>query len=191
MIGAMRHVRGVLFVDYVRMLRSSKAVDWGLYLPAEDLHYLGMKIEPDVWYPMATFERMGNEILRTVGQGKLFVVQLWGRHSAGRLAVGNPQLVAPGDPNETLNRFHALRQTFFDFDALQVPILRDEEAQIVIRYHMGMPAEEAAAHQTMGFFEGLLALAGAVDITADFVARSWLGDAQTLVVLRWSRPGAN
>ena len=191
MLAVMRHVRGVLFVDYVRMLRSSKAVDWGVYLPAEDLQYLGMKIEPDAWYPMATFERMGNEILRTVAQGQLHVVQLFGRHSAGKLAVANPQLLAPGDPNETLSRFHTLRQSFFDFDALQVPVLRDEEAHITIRYYMGMPAEEAASFQTMGFFEGLLALAGAVDITATFRERSWVAGEHTGVELRWSRPHAN
>ena len=46
----MRHVRGVLFLDYVRMLRSQKAVDWSTHLPPEDLTYLSTKIEPDAWY---------------------------------------------------------------------------------------------------------------------------------------------
>ena len=63
---AMRQVRGVLFVDYVRMLRSKKSVDWSRHLPAQDLQYLQMLIDPDGWYPMATFERMGNAILTTV-----------------------------------------------------------------------------------------------------------------------------
>ena len=36
----MRQVRGVLFVDYVRMLRSQKKVDWAQHLAATDLAYL-------------------------------------------------------------------------------------------------------------------------------------------------------
>jgi hypothetical protein len=188
MMSAMRQVRGVLFVDYVRMLRSQKAVDWRLHLAAEDLPYLQMHIEPGQWYPMATFERMGNAILATVTRGELFPVQLWGRYSAAQLRAANPMLLAPGDPPETLSRFRVLRQTFFDFDALEVPLLHDDEAHIVVRYHMGMPAEEAAAYQTLGFFEGLLELAGAKDVRAAFQDRSWDGDPRTLLVIRWTPP---
>ena len=185
---AMRQVRGVLFVDYVRMLRSQKAVDWRLHLAAGDLPYLQMHIDPEHWYPMATFERMGNAILATVTRGELFPVQLWGRYSAAQLRAANPMLLAPNDPPETLSRFRVLRQTFFDFEALEVPLLHDDEAHIIVRYHMGMPAEEAAAYQTMGFFEGLLELAGAKDVRAAFQDRSWDGDPRTLLVIRWTPP---
>jgi hypothetical protein len=184
----MRQVRGVLFVDYVRMLRSQKSVDWTRYLAPEDLPYLRMHIDPDGWYPMASFERMGNAILATVTRGELFPVQLWGRYSAAQLRTANPTLLAPNDPPETLSRFHVLRQTFFDFDALEVPLLHDDEAHIVVRYYMGMPAEEAASYQTMGFFEGLLELAGARDVRAMFQDKAWEGDPRTLLVIRWAPP---
>ena len=184
----MRQVRGVLFVDYVRMLRSQKAVDWSKHLAPEDLPFLQMHIDPSRWCPMASFERMGNAILATVTRGELFPVQLWGRYSAAQLRAANPMLLAPGDPPETLSRFRVLRQTFFDFDALEVPLLHDDEAHIIIRYHMGMPAEEAAAFQTMGFFEGLLELAGAKDVRAAFQDKSWDGDPRTLLVIRWTPP---
>jgi hypothetical protein len=185
----MRHVRGVLFLDYVRMLRSQKAIDWSAYLPPEDVRYLSTKIEPDAWYPMATFERLGNEILRHVARGELFPVQLWGRYSAAQLRAAHPLLLERDNPVETINRFRVLRATFFDFTALEVPMLHDDEAHVVIRYHMGMPAEEAAALQTTGFFEGLLELAGARDVRARFAERSWAGDPRTLLHLRWRPPG--
>jgi len=184
----MRHVRGVLFVDYVRMLRSQKSVDWSTALSAEDQPYLSTKIDPDAWYPMATFERMGNAILTTVTRGELFPVQLWGRYSAAQLGAANPSLLAPNDPIETLNRFRVLRATFFDFLALEVPLLHEGDAEIVIRYHMGMPAEEAASYQTMGFFEGLLELAGAKEIRAKLREKSWLDSGRTLLVLHWTMP---
>jgi hypothetical protein len=186
----MRQVRGVLFVDYVRMLRSQKAVNWTEHLAPDDVPYLQMQIDPAGWYPMATFERMGNAILTTVTRGELFPVQLWGRYSAAQLRAANPTLLEPNDPPETLARFRVLRETFFDFNALDVPLLHDNEAQIIVRYHMGMPAEEAASYQTMGFFEGLLELAGAKDVRAWFLEKSWDGDARTMVTLRWRPPRA-
>jgi hypothetical protein len=184
----MGNVRGVLFLDYVRMLRSQKAIDWTAHLPPEDVGYLSSKIEPEAWYPMASFERLGNEILRHVARGELFPVQLWGRYSAEQLKAAHPLLLEPNNPIETVNRFRVLRATFFDFTALEVPMLHDDEAQIVIGYHMGMPAEEAAAYQTMGFFEGLLELAGASDVHARFAERSWAGDPRTLLELHWKMP---
>jgi hypothetical protein len=188
MMPAMRQVRGVLFVDYVRMLRSQKHVDWAKQLPAEDLVHLHTQIDPAAWYPMPTFERMGNAILQVVTRGELFPVQLWGRYSAAQLRAANPSLLAPDDPPETLSRFRVLRETFFDFDALDVPLLHADEAHVVVRYYMGKTAEEAAAFQTLGFFEGLLELAGARDVRAAFQDRSWDGDAQTLIGIRWKPP---
>jgi hypothetical protein len=184
----MRQVRGVLFVDYVRMLRSQKAVDWSHHLPSDDLGYLHTHIDPAAWYPMAAFERMGNAILTTVTRGELFPVQLWGRYSAAQLRAAHPMLLEPNNPPETLARFRVLRQTFFDFDALDVPLLHDDEAHIIVRYYMDRPAEEAAAYQTMGFFEGLLELAGARNVSSRFHDKSWDGDDRTLLAIRWTPP---
>src|SRR5215212_9660256 len=97
-------------------------------------------------------------------------------------------LLAPKDPCETLTRFRVMRETFFYFEALKVLMLHDGEAQIAIHYHMGMPAEEAASYQTMGFFEGLLDLAGAKDIRANFKLKSWQGAPSTILDLRWTSP---
>lgn len=185
---AMRQVRGVLFLDYVRMLRSQKSVDWSRHLAANDLPYLQQQIDPASWYPMTTFERMGTAILTTVTRGELFPVQLWGRYSAAQLGAANPLLLQPNDPPETLSRFRVLRETFFNFNALDVPLLHDDEAHIVIRYYMGTPAEEAASYQTMGFFEGLLELAGGRDVRAVFQDKSWDGGSRTMLVIRWTPP---
>jgi hypothetical protein len=184
----MRQVRGILFLDYVRMLKAQKSVDWSTRLPAEDVAFLGERIDPDAWYPMATFERMGNQILATVAAGQLLAVHHWGRLSASVLRSAHPKLLAQDDPVESLNRFRVLRATFFDFEAIEVPMLHDGEAQLVIHYYMGMPAEEAACVQTQGFFDGLLALAGAKDIKSSFREKSWEGASRTLLELRWRGP---
>lgn len=182
----MRNVRGALFADYVRMLRSQKDIDWSKHLAPEDVAYLQQKIEPAAWYPMATFERMGNAILKEVARDQLEAVRMWGRFSAEPLHRAHPQLVAPGDPVETLMRFRVLRSGFFDFDGLELPTLTHGHAEVIVRYHMGATAEEAASFQTMGFFERLLELAGARHVHARFLERSWKGDACTRIALDWN-----
>jgi hypothetical protein len=110
---------------------------------------------------------------------------MWGRFSVDQLVHAEPRLVAKGDPIETLDRFRVLRSTYFDFDALTVLSLSVGEAQIAISYHMGTMAEEAASLQTMGFFERLLEVAGATEVFARFLERSWAGDPRTVLDLIW------
>lgn len=186
----LRHVKGVLFADYVRMLRGHKGVDWSAYLNPEDRAYLSVRITPDQWYPMESFERMGNAILHLVARDDLQAVRMWGKFSVDHLRALQPMLVEPGDPVETLTRFRVLRSTYFDFDALAIPLLHEDEAQVVISYFMGPRAEEAASYQTMGFFERLLEMSGTTDVNAAFASRSWTGDPVTLVKLHWQVPPA-
>ncbi len=183
-----RHVKGILFLDYVRMIRKSKEAHWSDLLEPEDIVHLVARIEPDAWYPMESFERLGNAILKTIAGGEVQAARLWGRLSVDALLASSPTLLSHRDPLETLMRFRVLRSTFFDFEALSVPTLVDDHAEIVIAYRMGPMAEEAASFQTMGFFERLLELASATHIDAHFRSRSWAGDTQTRLMLQWEPP---
>jgi hypothetical protein len=180
-----RRVKGILFAEYVRMIRSHKQYDWQSQLAPEDLPFLEGRVAVAGWYPMVTFERFGNAILHFVALDQLEAVRMWGRFSVDELRSAQPNLVEPGDPVETLQRFRVLRATYFDFPALEVEMLIDGAAHIVISYHMGAKAEEAAAFQTMGFFERQLELAGATNVMAKLAERSWAGDPRTLLTLSW------
>ncbi len=183
-----RNVKGLLFADYVRMIRSQKNVDWAAHVPREDLFYLRTPIEPLEWYPMETFERLGNAILTVVASGDVEAVRMWGRISADQLRFALPTLVAEGNPAETMMRFRVQRATYFDFEALEIPMLVDGSAHVVIHYFMGAVAEEAAANQTLGFFERLLELAGATAVHAVLREKSWRDDERTLLQLAWNEP---
>jgi hypothetical protein len=183
-----RHVKGILFVDYVRMIRRSKETDWARRLDPRDLALVVSRIEAAKWYPMESFERLGNAILERLAGGDVQAARLWGRMSVDPMLALSPSLVCLYDPVETMMRFRVLRSTFFDFDALSIPTLVDDHAEVGVAYHMGPRAEEAASYQTMGFFERLLELASATEIVAHFKERSWTGDARTRLALRWTSP---
>lgn len=183
-----RHVKGILFADYVRMIRGQKTVDWSRHLAEEDMVYLVARVQPNDWYPMATFERMGNAILTEIANGDVEAARMWGRASVDQLRFATPSLVAEDDPLETLMRFRVLRSTFFDFEALDVRTAATDHASIVIRYHMGPMAEEAASFQTMGFFERLLVVARAQAVQASFGQRSWEDGRPTVLDLQWEPP---
>lgn len=182
-----RHVKGSLFLDYVRMLRSQKQIDWSRRLDPADLAYLSTQIEPDAWYPMESFERFGLAILADIAHDDLIAVRMWGRMSTESHAKLHPALLVPNDPCESLMRFLVLRLSFFDFECLKIPHLTDTEAKVGVSYGMNRRAEQAAAFQTVGFFSRLVELAGGHDVRAQLTARSWEGDAETTFTLEWLR----
>jgi len=183
-----RHVRGSFFSDYVRMIRRRKDVDWSSYLEASELEYLRKQIDPQGWYPMSVFERLGDAILAQSGQATLSAVRMWGHFSVSGVVATHPDLIALGDPVESLMRLKVMRASLFDFPAFDVPMLMPEHAQVIVSYYMGPSAEEAACYQTMGFCEGVISLAGGTQIQARFLECAWSGAERTRIELLWSEP---
>src|SRR5260221_4163296 len=170
------------------MLRAHKDVDVSPYLAADDLPWLSTRIEPGLWYPMETFERLGVAILREIARGDLQLVKHFGRVSLDALVEHYDNLVAPGDPNDSLVRFRVLRQSFFDFPALEIEDVLENAAAATVSYGMGAVAEEAATWQTMGFFERLLERSGGSPVRVTLTGRSWLGGPKTRVEIAVTSP---
>ncbi|MGE0456123.1 MAG: hypothetical protein AB7O37_22760 [Vicinamibacteria bacterium] len=181
-----RQVKGLLFLHYVRMLKSRKHTDWGRQLLPADMRFLSQRIEPTASYPMDVFERLGLAILDEIARGELGAVGEWGRQSADLLVESVPGLLVPGDPRESLMRFQAMRGAFFDFDALRLAEVTDRTARLEMRFEMGDRAEQAACVQARGFFQRLVELAGGREVRAAFEARAWEGDARTVTALAWT-----
>jgi hypothetical protein len=183
-----RRVKGSLFVDYVRMLRSRKDVNWKRYLQDEDLPFLVERIHPDGWYPMETFARFGLAILDEIAHGDPFLARAWGRLSADQLVSMEPEILAEGDPRESVMRLVVHRRSFFDFDVVDLTQLSDTLAEVRVNYGMTPRAEQAACLQTLGFFGRLVELAGGRGVMAQLIVRSWEGDAITAFTVTWEPP---
>src|SRR5437016_4251677 len=106
-----RRVKGLFFAEYVRMIRRRKDVAWARWLTDRDLAYVKERIEPDGWYPMETFERLGVAILSELAEATLDAVRVWGRFSASQYCAEHPDLVASNDPVESLMRLKVMRST--------------------------------------------------------------------------------
>lgn len=167
------------------MIRRRKDVDWMHTLRVEDLALVQQRIVAEAWYPMSSFERLGLAILSHFGGAGLDAVRMWGHFSAQQFTRDHLTLVAPNDPVETLMRLKVQRATLFDFPAFDIPTLIDGHAIITIKYGMSAIAEEAACHQTMGFCEGILSLAGARNVKGVLLELAWLGAPQTSLALDW------
>jgi hypothetical protein len=183
-----RNVKGILFADYVRMLRVHKSTSLGDHLQAGDFEYLSQRIDPVAWYPMDVYERMGLAILAEIAGNDLGLVRHWGRQTIDDLALAQPELFASADAREIFMRFQVLRQSLFDYPAVRITAIHDGEARLEISYGMSPRAEEAATHQSMGFLERLLEISKVGNPEVGLRTRSWEGDDSTVILVRWQPP---
>jgi UTP--glucose-1-phosphate uridylyltransferase len=142
-------------------------------------------IDPDAWYPMATFERFGLGILREIAHGQLEGVRMWGRFQLDPVCKRYPMLVAKGDPRDSMMRFGVLADSFFDCGALAVVSVEDDHAVVAIDYGMSAAAEETASYQSLGFFERLVEVSGGKNVDARFKTKAWEGAKKTLLDVHW------
>lgn len=183
-----RRVKGHLFLEYVRIIRANKELDWTRTLSPDDLEWLSKQIDPGQWYPMTAYESLGLAILDQVARQNLDQVHRWGRQTIDELRESQPEMFAENDPRETLMRFQILRQTLFDFPAATVRSIHDGRAVLEINYGMSERAEEAAAHQSLGFLERLMEVSGGDSAKAEILEGIWEGFSTTLIAVRWKRP---
>ncbi len=165
-----RRVRGILFIDYVKMLRSHKVAEKaGQHLKLDDAHYLISRLEPDEWYPMATFERLGLAILEEIVGVETDSIRLWGRAQLAGLLKFFPDLSHAGDARDAIMRLQTLMRSLFDFECVTVEEVDDESAYVRVSYGMSPPAERAATWQTIGFFEELITNSGGHDVASELL----------------------
>lgn len=175
----------MLFVDYVRMLRRH-VPSWQVRLEAEVVRAASTKVEFDAWYPMADFEHLGLSILRFVVGGEHDAIRLWGRQQVQSVLAYLPELKNEHDPRDSVMRFQAYLSSLFDFPAVTLDAVDDEEALIRVDYGMSAEAEAAATWQTVGFFEELVTASGGHEATGRLRSRSWLpGEPTTTFSVSW------
>lgn len=182
-----RRVRGVLFVDYVRMIRR-QVPSWASVLAPADAALVGARVDVDAWYPMEAFERLGLAILDHVVRGETDSIRLWGRQQVQAILAYLPDLRMADDPRESVMRFQNFLSTLFDFPAVTLDSVDDVECVLSVGYGMGERAEEAATWQTVGFFEELVTAAGGREATGRLLSRGWEpGVPGTSFTVEWTR----
>jgi len=181
----MRQVCGILFLDYVRMLRRRKSEHLDKYLQPGDLQYLSQQIEPDGWYPMQVFERMGLAILGEIVGTETDSIRLWGRTQISEVLRFVPDLRVEGKPQDSITAVGTYLSALFDYPAVTVVDSAEGSATVRISYGMSAEAEEAACWQALGFFESLVEEAGGEAVRGEFTQTSWTGADATELKLHW------
>jgi len=185
-----RRVKGAFLVDYIRMIKNRKEVDWMRYLLPEDRVLLDQPVQNEEWYSFRALERVGMAIFQVVSQGDVELAREWGHMILDNLVRLHESLICENDPRESLMRYQVARRIFFDFEPINIKSVSENLAKLELRFDFCRQAEEFASYQMLGSFERLLELSGASNLHHRFTSKAWEGDPATILELEWSEVGA-
>lgn len=108
-----RMVKGSIVLDFVKMVKKYKNLDWNKYLKPEDWEIINTIVLPSKWYPIDFYKRCSMAAFQLISKG-----DLEGARSNGRLMARHlfettyKSLGALTDPMLALQKFVQMYATF-------------------------------------------------------------------------------
>jgi uncharacterized protein (TIGR02265 family) len=179
-------VKGSVLVDFIKTIRADKSGVYEPYLTDEDKKIIGQRILPSAWYPYETFKHCFQAVFEILAKGDPEKVREWGRSYGGTIMSGLYKgLLKQGEPMQYLKKYSTYIRNFFDFGAIEVKELSDNEVEMTIK---DFDAEFVPAYYIMfGWLERTLEICGAKDIKSEVLERAWEGAPVTRIRISWKK----
>jgi len=133
-------VKGSLLVDYARLIRANKEIDWGQWLGPEEMEIINNEVMTSSWYSYRVFRTLAWACFQGVAGGDLELTTTFGRFILQNLMTVYPKVRVPDNPMASINNFARFWQNFFQGDGMESLITESGENQIT--YKISAPVDE-------------------------------------------------
>lgn len=181
-----KQVKGTMLLDFVRIIRSNKGMDWNKHLKPEDWEVINSLVLPTKWYPFEFYLRCAMASFILLAKGKLETARLNGRFMAKSLFESTyKSIVNSKNPMKGLNQFVLTYGSFFNFSSLKFEEVEEKHAKIHHDYDTGKDVIMPYCHQLMGMFDTLVQMTGGKNHNITFSAKQWEGAPSTIFDITW------
>lgn len=161
-------VKGTFFLDFIKVIKSNKDKNLGKWLTPEDWNVINSKIMPSQWYPYETYQNAGQAIFKEVAKENVDITRAFGKMIGVNLSVFYQNLLIPGDPAASVEKFVILRNNWFKGVKTAFQLLDRHKNSLTFKLIYSaddkVPAEEAFAYLLAGILEGLIDQTGAKNV---------------------------
>ncbi len=178
-------VKGSIFVEFVKAIRSDKTGVFDTYLTAEDREIMDQRIMPNLWYPYETFKHCLNAFFEIVAKKNLDTLKQWGRmYSEMVMPKIYASILKKDDPLSFIKRIAVFERNFFDFGRAEAVL---EGATQAVYTVIDMDPQFAPFQYLIaGWVEHTTELCGAKNLKCTVLTKSWEGAVNTSVRLTWT-----
>lgn len=179
-------VKGLMLLDYVKLIRARKDIKWEELLSPDDLKIINARILPMGWYPFETYRNVGKAVLNEVAKGDMKIVKLFGRSYMQNVVENIYAFLSNRkDVFEAFKGLQDIGSRFFNFAHPKFDKIGDRSLRVSI---VGAPNDElveALSNQLMGAYEFLVEKYGGKNVKTSIEKRQWKGDDITSFLIDW------
>jgi hypothetical protein len=179
-------VKGTWIMNYIKIIRADKDREWDQYLEPEDWEIINGRVLSSQWYSYESFSRIGLAVFKEAAGSDLGAVRAFGRLMLEDLVKVYKTILIQGDPHGSVQKFVALRETFFK-DVEGYTRIIDQGSDwldyklMMVERDLKLEAAEAFATQMAGSLEALVEKTGAKNVKVDIKRE----DDGFLIRLKW------
>ncbi|MFZ5563634.1 MAG: hypothetical protein ACOZBW_06235 [Thermodesulfobacteriota bacterium] len=131
-------VKGTIVLDLVKQVRVAKDKNWSDYLLPEDMDLVNGEILASQWYPDEFFYRLSHAVFKVIGESRMDVCFAFGQLLAHKMADVYKNIMVPGDPATSIERFLTRRQSFFrgEYADAEKNLIEKGEKKVLVRFYV-------------------------------------------------------
>jgi uncharacterized protein (TIGR02265 family) len=179
-------VKGTMLMDFVRMIRANKNLDWDKHLQPGDWDIINGILLPSKWYPIGFYRRCSMAAFSLLANSDLEAARANGRSMAKRLFDNTyKSMTQSRDPMRALKQFVATYASFFNFSGLKLEQVEPHHAKVHHDYSSVDKGNIPYCHQLQGMFETLVSMSGGKNHKVSITAKQWEGAPATVFDITW------
>ena len=184
----MARVKGSIFTPWVKTIRKDKSGIFDKYFSDEDRKLISGQILTSSWYPLETYMKMVNAVIKEYAKDDMDEVWRWGRDFVDDSYKNVYQnLFSENDPKKVMKNHQLMYKTLYDFVNVEAEIVSDNE--YILKYEGVDPNFKSFFYSALGTFEKSLEHAGAKGLKIEFIDKNWEGAPATRVRFSWTSWG--
>ncbi len=178
--------KGSMLIEFIRIIRSFKDLDWNKYLKPEDWDIINSIVLPSKWYPFEFYYRCSFATYKLLAQGKLENAHAYGQAMAKNLVQNTyKSMVQNKDSNQALSQFVSIYGGLFNFGVLKLEKVDSKKVKIHLNYIGDKEGVSAYCFQLKGMLETLIEASGGKGGKVNISAKQWEGAPATTFDVTW------
>jgi len=181
-----RKVKGTMILDFVKMVKKFKDLDWNKFLQPEDWEIINTIVLPAKWYPLDFYKRCSMAAFQLISKGNLEGARANGQLMARHLFETTYRSIATlTDPMRALSQFVQMYGSFFNFSLLRLEKVGPRHAKVFHDYDYNDKSIIPYSSQIQGIFETLIQMTGGKNVAVVIATKQWEGAPTTTFEITW------
>jgi uncharacterized protein (TIGR02265 family) len=181
-----KKAKGTMILDFVKMVRTHKDLDWNKHLLPEDWDIINSLVLPAKWYPLGFYQRCAMAAFLLMAKGDLEGARANGQLQARRLFESTyKSMVMTRDPMRALTQFVSTYGSLFNYSMLKLEKAGPQRAVAFHDYDDTGKSNAPFCSQMQGMFETLIQMTGGKNGKVVITTKQWEGAPITTFEITW------